>query len=249
MSYDLAGHVADVSDDQNWYQLCLKFVRSALGIRGGVNDAREAYALGGGAAGSNTSDVPPAGVPVYWDTGRHGHIALSAGGGYVWSNDIRRKGAIDLVPISEISDTWHAPYLGYQTTLNGQQLPAVSAVQQAGLRLPDIPGIDMPWKGSWPGSGGDVKDAAGAVKDGVLAGPRAVGDAAGAAAGAVGGAITDGLRALIDPVAGRLRNAAIAGTFVVLGVALVYAAGWRASRPVRDQVIEQAAPLAAAAAV
>lgn len=251
MSYDLAGHVADVSDDQNWYQLCLKFVRSALGIRGGVADAREAYQLGGGASGSNTSDVPPAGVPVYWDTGRHGHIALSAGGGYVWSNDIRRKGSIDLVPISEITNTWHAPYLGYQTTLNGQQLPTVSRQQvtQAGLHLPDVPGIDMPWKGSWPGSGGDVKDAAGAVKDGALAVPGAVGDAATGAAGAVAGAFLDGVKTLIDPIAGRFRNAAIAATFVVLGVGLVYAAGWRATKPLKDKVIEQAAPLAAAAAV
>lgn len=251
MSLDLAARVADVSDDQSWYQLCLKFVRSALGLRGGVADARAAYRLGGGPDGSNTTDVPPAGVPVYWDTGKHGHIALSAGGGYVWSNDIRRKGEIDLVPIKEITDSWNAPYLGWQRTLNGQTLPGVAQpsaaqLQRAGLHLPDVPGIDMPWKGSFPGGGDDVGKLLGGVP-GAVGG--ALGGAAGDAAGAVGGVLADGLGALIEPVAGRLRNAALAAGFVALGLGLVYASAVRASKPARDKIVEQAAPLAAAAAV
>lgn len=252
MTLDLPSRVADVADDRDsWYQLCLKFVRTVLGAPGGVADARAAYRMGGGAAASDTVDVPPPGVPVYWDTGAHGHVALSAGSGYVWSNDIRRKGGIDLVPISEITNTWHAPYLGFQTTLNGQQLPQLSAsqVEQAGLHLPDIPGIDMPWKGSWPGSGDDLKDAGSAIKDAPGNAIGAVGGAAANAAGAVGGVVLDGVKALIDPIAGRIRNAAIAATFVVLGVGLVYAAGWRATKPVKEKVAEQVAPIAAAAAV
>lgn len=66
-----------------------------------------------------TSWPPPAATTVYWDIGRNGHVAPSAGDGYVWSTDILRTGKIDKVKISYINQHWGAKYLGWSDTVNG----------------------------------------------------------------------------------------------------------------------------------
>lgn len=66
-----------------------------------------------------TSWPPPAATTVYWEIGRNGHVAPSAGDGYVWSTDILRTGKIDKVKIGYISRHWGAKYLGWSDTING----------------------------------------------------------------------------------------------------------------------------------
>ena len=108
---------------KNWYRLCLNFVMTALDARpSGSPDADTAWNKTP-ASHKRRDTNPPPGVPVYWETsGKADHVALSTGNGRVLSNDIRRRGKIDEVPISEITRKWNAQYLGWTTTYVGQPL-------------------------------------------------------------------------------------------------------------------------------
>lgn len=107
----------------NWSGLCLKFVRTMFGVAGRYPTAYSAWQGAGGAKGANTHTLmaPPANVPVFWSGGAHGygHIAIADGRGNVYSTDIRRKGKVDLVPISEIHRKWGLKLLGWSETING----------------------------------------------------------------------------------------------------------------------------------
>lgn|SRR5690606_15394077 len=110
---------------KNWYQLCLNFVMTCLAAKpAGAPSANRGWDMTP-KGHKRTSGTPPKGVPVYWRTGKYGHVALSDGGGYVWSNDIKRRGKIDRVKISYINSKWGARYLGWTTTYIGQSIPGV----------------------------------------------------------------------------------------------------------------------------
>lgn len=100
---------------QNWLDWCMRAVRTALRVPQGAGTAAAAYAA---TKFRHAMGTPPAGVPVWWGGGA-GHVALSAGGGQVWSTDILRKGQIDLVPLSEITSKWGKPYEGWTEDING----------------------------------------------------------------------------------------------------------------------------------
>lgn len=63
----------------------------------------------------------PRGFPVFWQGGSngHGHVAISAGNGFVWSTDIERPGFFDYVPITQIHDQWGLTLVGWTGDLNG----------------------------------------------------------------------------------------------------------------------------------
>lgn len=105
---------------EDWYQLCQRFVRTALSCPSGAGSAAEAWEAVPEAE-QHTWYYPPAGVPVYWKGGTsgYGHAALSDGNGNVWSTDILRKGKIDLVHINLIQNRWNLIYLGWTETCNG----------------------------------------------------------------------------------------------------------------------------------
>lgn len=108
------------SGSAQWHGLCLKFARTMLGIGPRYSSAIAAW---NGAAGHHHGDADPAGgVPVFWRVGRYGHVAISAGGGWCWSTDIKRRGQVDKVPIGYISKHWGAHYLGWSDQLNGVDL-------------------------------------------------------------------------------------------------------------------------------
>ncbi len=98
---------------KSWLNLCLQDVRMSLGVGQKYPDATAAWY----ATKKRHTGTPPPGVPVWW-TGGHGHVALSAGGGYAWSNDILRKGQIDKVPIELITKKWGKPYQGWSEDIN-----------------------------------------------------------------------------------------------------------------------------------
>jgi hypothetical protein len=54
----------------------------------------------------------PAGMLAFW-SGGHGHVAISAGGGEVWSTDIAGAGTVARVPLSRVAADWGKPYLGW----------------------------------------------------------------------------------------------------------------------------------------
>jgi hypothetical protein len=55
----------------------------------------------------------PVGAFHFWDIGSYGHVALNVGKGLVASNDIKRVGKIDVVPVTYIGQRWGARYLGW----------------------------------------------------------------------------------------------------------------------------------------
>lgn len=107
---------------QDWHDLCLKFVRSMLGVPAGAGTALAAWHAAGG-VDQHGWYSPPAGVPVFWGGGQ-GHVALADGHGNVWTTDFDRVGKVDLVPIGDITKGWGKPYLGWTSTLNGVQVYA-----------------------------------------------------------------------------------------------------------------------------
>lgn len=106
--------------------LCLMFTRTALGVDSGAGSAIEAW-HDVKAANRHGGKNPPPGVPVFWKVGTWGHVAVSAGGGLVWSTDILRKGKVDKVSIDYLSRRWGATYLGWAETLNGERVYTAAA--------------------------------------------------------------------------------------------------------------------------
>lgn len=150
---------------QDWGGWCLAFVRTAWGIAPtGLKSANEAWEE---SEQKHRRGTPHAGAPVYWEVGKFGHVALSVGDGTVYSNDIRRQGKIDRVPISEITQRWGARYRGWTTDYAGRSsLPlaprakpvkiggtvSLKAVRKAAKADPDRPDGE-----NTPGSVGDVR--------------------------------------------------------------------------------------------
>lgn len=106
---------------KNWTNRCQEFTRRSLGVGGGFPSAISAW-RGTAKADRNPSREPPAGVPVYWKGGKYGHAALSAGDGYVFSTDIKRRGKVDRVPLKWVEDRWNYEYLGWARTINGVRI-------------------------------------------------------------------------------------------------------------------------------
>lgn len=68
-------------------------------------------------AGS-TPKAPPVGVPVWWTGGASGHVAISAGGGYVISTDYPRSRQVNKVAIKDLTQAWHKTYRGWTEDIN-----------------------------------------------------------------------------------------------------------------------------------
>jgi hypothetical protein len=69
----------------------------------------------------------PAGAPVYWAGGKHGHIALSVGGGRVRSTDWPRKGRVGEVDIDEMTRVWRLGYRGWSADFAGAAIPGLGS--------------------------------------------------------------------------------------------------------------------------
>src|SRR5690606_4969268 len=104
---------AEVSKpSKNWRRLCLNFVMTCWGFSpSGIPSAIEGWNR---SKKKKTSGTPPKGAPVYWrGPTSAGHVAISDGGGYEYSNDFKRAGEIDRVKITDITKGWGATYLGW----------------------------------------------------------------------------------------------------------------------------------------
>ena len=94
-----------------WRRLCLGFVRQCWGYP--TSGIPTAYA-GSKLVKKTTKGTPPPGAIVWWKGPTSaGHVALSAGNGYVYSNDFKRPGKIDKVKIKDITRGWDCEYLGW----------------------------------------------------------------------------------------------------------------------------------------
>ena len=114
----------------NTYQVgqCLNFVWNAIAspTHYGLPDANAGWAA---TTGRQTSMTPPAGVPVYWAGGDHGHVAISVGGGRVRSTDYPTKGRVGEVGIAELTRMWHLTYRGWGPDFGGHPIPGVVGKQ------------------------------------------------------------------------------------------------------------------------
>lgn len=68
--------------------------------------------------------VIPVGMPVFFEGGKHGHVAIaSALPGFVWTTDAPKVDRIGLVHISYFRRKWGYRYLGYSSYFQGKPLP------------------------------------------------------------------------------------------------------------------------------
>jgi hypothetical protein len=97
---------------QNYHDLCDHFVAACYGFGySGYPTARaQAYAVPSKLRHAITDPKKiPAGALVFWPhCGSQGHIAISVGDGKVASNDILRRGKIDIVNVDTITHNWGA---------------------------------------------------------------------------------------------------------------------------------------------
>lgn len=100
-----------------WFGQCLNFVHQCFKVPAKYGTASIGYDH---TRYRHKSGVPPVGTICWWKGGSHGfgHVAISAGGGYVWSNDVRQQGHIDRVKISSITTNWHQTYMGWTEDVN-----------------------------------------------------------------------------------------------------------------------------------
>lgn len=101
------------SRDINYRYLCDKFVARCYGYEGsGYVSARSHWSLTPSTY-RHSGYTAPSGALHFWNIGSAGHVAINVGNGYVASNDIKRVGYIDVVPVGYISSHWGASYLGW----------------------------------------------------------------------------------------------------------------------------------------
>lgn len=81
----------------------------------------DAHASWRAATMKETTGTPPAGALVYWVGGKHGHIAVSLGGGNIRSTD-RPKGQVGNTTIAWLSREWGIKYVGWSRDYAGHQI-------------------------------------------------------------------------------------------------------------------------------
>lgn len=118
-----ASQVAAWAKDQKdrnttgWTGLCLKFARMAAGGPGGQYDANAGWAA---ARYKHRGDrTAPRGSIVWYAGGNHGHVAVSAGNGDIYSTDIVTRGQVDQVPLGRPESKWGQTYRGWTEDVNG----------------------------------------------------------------------------------------------------------------------------------
>ena len=111
---------------QNWLDKCLQFVNNAWGNSVSWLGAPTAMQSWMEAPNKHTdTSIPPAGAAVYWGTSNPaGHVALSAGNGYVYTTDFCSAGKVCKVPISQVTQGWGATYLGWSSPTDAAGTPS-----------------------------------------------------------------------------------------------------------------------------
>lgn len=116
-----AGHGSTYAgQSRTWYRMCLQYVRLSYGIPGGTANAGLAWDRAQHKHRTDNSSSIPRGVPVFWELPSVAdHVALSAGDGWCWSNDVQTPGKCNKVRIDDITRAWNGTLLGWTEDLNG----------------------------------------------------------------------------------------------------------------------------------
>lgn len=125
----VAARAQSLSGEPMQTGMCLQAVRECYGIPAKEPSAAHAWAHAHRPHRGDTN--PPRGFPVFWTGGSHnfGHVAISAGNGWVWSTDIKRPGFFNIVPLTLIREKWGLTYAGWTEDLNGVLIHHGKAVQ------------------------------------------------------------------------------------------------------------------------
>jgi hypothetical protein len=100
---------------------CSRFTENALTGHGGVYDsAKDWYNASVKNKVVNTTKLPPAGAAVFYQGDpENGHVAVSAGGGYVWSTGV--KGKVQKVRYDQLwGGNGSGTYLGWTSKVGGK---------------------------------------------------------------------------------------------------------------------------------
>lgn len=108
------------SPDKDYTGLCLHFCAWVYGFESsGVRSAADFWRGTPSSQKAAGDRKPPVGALACWTGGSHGFGHISIVVGYnkgtpmIASNDIRRKGKIDIVPLGEIESKWGQKYEGW----------------------------------------------------------------------------------------------------------------------------------------
>jgi hypothetical protein len=109
--------------------MCLKFVRTCYNVppqyaTAAIAWSKTKYRHGG---------TPPKGVPVWWTGGSRGfgHVAISAGGGFVISTDSGGRGRVGRTSIAHITRAWGQTYRGWTEDINKVRVYRPTAASRA----------------------------------------------------------------------------------------------------------------------
>ncbi len=121
---DFAQRQGRDDDSPRWYNLCQMFSRQCVGAAPFGSSAREAF-NNVPPENRHRSSPPPAGSIAYYGDARQGfgHAVFAVHGGFVWSNDILRKGLIDRVRWDVFLTRWRLPYRGWIDACPDGRLP------------------------------------------------------------------------------------------------------------------------------
>lgn len=116
---------------------CLNMVWNCLDVPNSA-DLYDANAAWAAATQKVYAGTPPAGAPVYFAGGKHGHIVISRGGGGIRSTDWPRLGVLGNTTINDICRDWGIRYLGWSRSYANHPI--------AGLQVVATPTIPAPAK-------------------------------------------------------------------------------------------------------
>ncbi|MGH8894471.1 MAG: peptidoglycan-binding domain-containing protein [Actinomycetes bacterium] len=99
---------------RSWFNLCQMFSRQCVGAEPFGASAREAFNDIPGEHRHRSAPPPAGSIAYYGDSDRGaGHAVFAVHGGFVWSNDIVRRGRIDRVRWDVFVSRWGLPYRGW----------------------------------------------------------------------------------------------------------------------------------------
>jgi hypothetical protein len=131
---------------------CLRFVRKLYGHQGVTNrvpalnftpgnfkvpfaaEAWENATVKHKPRAGTTPKAPPVGVPVWWSGAPSGHVAISAGHGYVISTDWPRAMQVNRVSIKEVTRAWGKTYRGWTEDINDVTVFVTHDVHLPGIK-------------------------------------------------------------------------------------------------------------------
>lgn len=135
------------SPSRDWTGWCAVFTRSAFGQPAigdfdgdGAADAEDMWKAAKHKHPETNPARIPRGVPIFWSGGAsdHGHAAVSAGQGLMWSTDIKRAGHVDLAPIDDVRRKWGMNLLGWTEDLNGVRVYTPPTKEEPTVALSDF---------------------------------------------------------------------------------------------------------------